>query len=540
MQVNNLNFSISNKSILNDVSFIINKNDKIGLVGKNGSGKSSLLKILSKELPYEKGSIKLENEDIAYLKQEIPHSFNDDSILTFIKKEIGLFEIEERLHFLESNLNEKNLEEYSEILEKYLSLDGYNFEDNANEILNGLKLNKTLQDKIYILSGGEKIKILLSVVLLSNSNLLLLDEPTNNLDIKAVEWLENYLKNSKKEMIIVSHDEVFLNNITNRIFELNNGNLKEYSMTYNSYVEAKELEYKRNLEQYNNALEKKENLKKQMQKAKEWANKGNNKKSYSDNDKIANNFSKEKTNNSNISKIKRALEKVEIPEFEEKKSINFFFQFDNSKGNKDILLENLVCGYEKKFVTSPINLQIDFGSKISISGSNGCGKTTLIKTIMGLLKPLSGKCIIGNDVKIGYISQDTIFEDNDETILEFLTKNVSNIDYSVIYMLLDKFNFEYDDRNKKYKNLSPGERTRVNLIKIALNKINVLILDEVTNHLDKEALDIIYELIKNYNGTIISISHNRKYNEILNADFEFNIENNLIIYASQEELLKRK
>lgn len=540
MQVNNLNFSISNKSILNDVSFIINKNDKIGLVGKNGSGKSSLLKILSKELPYEKGSIKLENEDIAYLKQEIPHSFNDDSILTFIKKEIGLFEIEERLHFLESNLNEKNLEEYSEILEKYLSLDGYNFEDNANEILNGLKLNKTLQDKINILSGGEKIKILLSVVLLSNSNLLLLDEPTNNLDIKAVEWLENYLKNSKKEMIIVSHDEVFLNNIANKIFELNNGNLKEYSMTYNSYIEAKELEYKRNFEQYNNALEKKENLKRQIQKAKEWANKGNNKKSYSDNDKIANNFSKEKTNNSNISKIKRALEKVEIPGFEEKKSINFFFQFDNSKGNKDILLENLVCGYEKKFVTSPINLQIDFGSKISISGSNGCGKTTLIKTIMGLLKPLSGKCIIGNDVKIGYISQDTIFEDNDETILEFLTKNVSNIDYSVIYMLLDKFNFEYDDRNKKYKNLSPGERTRVNLIKIALNKINVLILDEVTNHLDKEALDIIYELIKNYNGTIISISHNRKYNEILNADFEFNIENNLIIYASQEELLKRK
>ena len=540
MQVNNLNFSISNKNILNDISFIINKNDKIGLVGKNGSGKSSLLKILSKKLPYEKGSIKLENEDIAYLKQEIPHSFNDDSILTFIKKEIGLFEIEERLHFLESNLNEKNLEEYSEILEKYLSLDGYNFEDNANEILNGLKLNKTLQDKINILSGGEKIKILLSVVLLSNSNLLLLDEPTNNLDIKAVEWLENYLKNSKKEMIIVSHDEVFLNNITNRIFELNNGNLKEYSMTYNSYVEAKELEYKRNLEQYNNALEKKENLKRQMQKAKEWANKGNNKKSYSDNDKIANNFSKEKTNNSNISKINRAIDKVEIPEFEEKKSINFFFQFDNSKGNKDILLENLVCGYEKKFVTSPINLQIDFGSKISISGSNGCGKTTLIKTIMGLLKPLSGKCIIGNDVKIGYISQDTIFEDNDETILEFLTKNVSNIDYSVIYMLLDKFNFEYDDRNKKYKNLSPGERTRVNLIKIALNKINVLILDEVTNHLDKEALDIIYELIKNYNGTIISISHNRKYNEILNADFEFNIENNLIIYASQEELLKRK
>ncbi len=540
MQVNNLNFSISNKSILNDVSFIINKNDKIGLVGKNGSGKSSLLKILSKELPYEKGSIKLENEDIAYLKQEIPHSFNDDSILTFIKKEIGLFEIEERLHFLESNLNEKNLEEYSEILEKYLSLDGYNFEDNANEILNGLKLNKTLQDKINILSGGEKIKILLSVVLLSNSNLLLLDEPTNNLDIKAVEWLENYLKNSKKEMIIVSHDEVFLNNITNRIFELNNGNLKEYSMTYNSYIEAKELEYKRNFEQYNNALEKKENLKRQIQKAKEWANKGNNKKSYSDNDKIANNFSKEKTNNSNISKINRALEKVEIPEFEEKKSINFFFQFDNSKGNKDILLENLVCGYEKKFVTSPINLQIDFGSKISISGSNGCGKTTLIKTIMGLLKPLSGRCIIGNDAKIGYISQDTIFEDNDETILEFLIKNVSNVDYSVIYMLLDKFNFEYDDRNKKYKNLSPGERTRVNLIKIALNKINVLILDEVTNHLDKEALDIIYELIENYNGTIISISHNRKYNEILNADFEFNIENNLVTYPSHEESLRNK
>lgn len=540
MQVNNLNYSIGNKNILTDISFNINKNDKIGLVGKNGSGKSTLLKIIAKELSTEKGNIKLENESISYLKQEIPHSYNKDTIITFIKKELGLLEIEKKLHFLENNLDEKNMEEYSEILEKYLNLDGYNFETNLAEIFNGLKLNKSLQDKIFILSGGEKIKVLLSIVLLSNSSLILLDEPTNNLDIDAIKWLENYLKNSKKEIILVSHDEIFLNNITNKIFELNNGSLKEYCMTYNSYLEAKELEYKRNAEQYNNALEKKENIKRQMQKAKEWANKGNGKKSYNDNDKIANNFAKERTNNSNVSKLNRALEKVEVPEFEERKSINFFFQFDNSKGNKDILLENLVCGYEKKFVTSPINLQIDFGSKISISGSNGCGKTTLIKTIMGLLKPLSGRCIIGNDAKIGYISQDTIFEDNDETILEFLIKNVSNVDYSVIYILLDKFNFEYDDRNKKYKNLSPGERTRVNLIKIALNKINVLILDEVTNHLDKEALDIIYELIKNYNGTIISISHNRKYNEILNVDFEFNIENNLVTYPSHEESLRNK
>lgn len=222
------------------------------------------------------------------------------------------------------------------------------------------------------------------------------------------------------------------------------------------------------------------------------------------------------------------MKKIDIPKFEKNMSINFFFQFDDKRGNKTIVLEDLICGYDN-FQTPSLNLVIDFGTKLQILGKNGTGKTTLINTILKFQKPLSGKMIVGSDAKIGYISQDTLISNQEDTILDFLIKDTDNYDLSFIFTLLDKFNISYDDRNKKYNSLSPGERTRVNLAKIALNKINILILDEVTNHLDKSALDLIYELIRTYEGTIISISHNRKYNEILNPDMILDISNGLIM-----------
>ena len=307
-------------------------------------------------------------------------------------------------------------------------------------------------------------------------------------------------------------------------------------MSYKEYLTQKEIEYNRSKQEYENAKAEKDKLKKQLVKATSWKDKGTSSKAHNDNDKLSNNYARERTNSSNVSKISKALDKVVIPKFEEKESINFFFELDDSKGNKDIILNDLVCGYDK-FQTLPINLNIKYGSKIQIEGGNGSGKTTLIKTIMGIISPISGTIEMGNNVRIGYISQDTLTDNNDESIIDYITKDSSDVDYSMIFTMLDKFGISYEDKDKKYSTLSPGERTRVNLVKLALNKINVLILDEVTNHLDIDALNLIYELVSSYNGTIISISHNRKYNEILNATSVLDIEKGI---CCSYELAKQK
>ena len=531
MTVNNVMVMFDSNEILKDVSFTLNRNDKVGLVGTNGSGKSTLLKTLCGELTPTSGKINFQGESIGYLKQEINYKYNEYTILDYIKSELGILTLEKRINEIEQNLNDENMDEYTKLIESFIELDGYNFEDNLKVILSGLNLKESLYTKIESLSGGEKIKVLLAIVLLKNSDILLLDEPTNNLDIEAVEWLEKYLKSSNKKMIIVSHDETFLNSIANRILELKNGIISEYNMKYSNYLEEKEREYSSEYISYNKAVEEKEKLKKQIQKAKEWSNKGNNKKANSDNDKLANNYAKERTNSSNVSKLSRTLNSLDIPNFDQKEPINFFFSFDNSKGNKDIIMEELVCGYSK-FHTPKIDLTVNYGQRLQILGSNGSGKTTLIKTILGEIPPISGKVVIGSSAKLGYISQETLSENNKGTLFEYIMDGIECSNMSLIFTLLDKFNISYEDKDKKYRDLSPGERTRVNLVKIALNGINVIVLDEVTNHLDKDALDLIYELIGSYEGTIISISHNRKYNQILNPDLVLDISNGITKYSS--------
>lgn len=538
MQVSKLKAGFKCSEILKGISFHLAQNDKVGLVGPNGSGKSTLLKVLAGELPIDSGIIKAENQTIAYLKQEIPHDFDNYSIIDYIKQQTGIGELEIKLSELENDLNSDNMTEYEEVLDKFLLLDGYSFESNLQSVINGLRLNKDLNSKISALSGGEKIKVLLSVMLLSNGDILLLDEPTNNLDIEAIEWLEKYLQSLQKSIIVVSHDETFLNNIVNKIFEMSDGKIREYNLGYDEYLKQKALEYEQDRLKYINALQERKKLKDRLQKAKGWTNKGISTKAHNDNDKLANNYAKERTRSSEVSKLTKALEELDIPVFQERKKINFFLDLDNEKGNKNIYVDNLICGFEG-FQTVPIRLNIDFRTKISINGSNGSGKTTFIKTLLGMIKPISGSIVIGSDIKIGYISQDTIVNDKNVSVYDFIISGIDGIDQSLIFTLLNNFGFNYDDRNRKYAELSPGERTRVNLTKMALHKINVLVLDEITNHLDKEALDLIYEVVKTYPGTIISISHNRKYNEILNADCSLDIATGTIEYLKDNTLKKK-
>lgn len=540
MIVKNLSKSFNSNKILDNISFVLEDNDKVCLIGNNGAGKSTLLKILNGDINYDSGNINYNDESIGMLMQEIDIKDYDLTIIDYIKKKTNILLLEEKLHKLEENLNDSNMEEYGNVLDLYLKLDGYNFENNINMLLNGLGLNKDLNKKVKELSGGEKIKVLLTILLLSNPDIMLLDEPTNNLDIDGITYLENYLVKLNKKMIIVSHDEEFLNNISNKIFELNQGKLTEYKMPYYEYLDYKEKEYKRNLDKYNSINEKKEELKSRIKEAEKWSNKGVNKKKK-DNDKIAANFAKEQTKKTsgNISKLKRKLEKEENIDFKKKEKISFDVNFTNEKGNKDIVINDLVCGYEN-FKTNKINLNIPFGMRVRIDGKNGTGKSTFIKTLLSKIDKVSGNIIKGNEVKFGYISQDTLIEDNNKTIYEYLTDGIDEVNNGLLFTVLDKFNISYEDRNKKYSKLSPGERTRVNLAKLSIDEVNVLVLDEITNHLDMEALNLIYDMLDSFKGTIISISHNRKFNEILSPDIIYNISSSKIEYKEnpRQKVLK--
>lgn len=527
MQVSNLKKTLGGNLVLKNINFSLNNNDRVGLIGENGCGKSTLLKTLAGEVNPDDGFVNLKGESISLLKQEI--NFNDYyySVFEYIKRETGFSLLEKKLHELEENLTDDNMIQYGETLELFLKLDGYNLENNIQKILTGLGFKNYLNKKVGLISGGEKIKVLLCIMLVCNSDIMLLDEPTNNLDIEAILWLEKFLKTSNKKMIIISHDEDFLNNITNKIFELKDGIISEYNLSYNEYLRVKELNYQKSLFEYNEALEKKKSLEKQIYKTKKWVDKGLNKHDKKDNDKLSKNYAKEKTNTSMILKLNKKLEKLNVPIFEKKEEINFDIEYDNDKGNKDICLNKLVIGY-KDFSKGEYNFNIPFKTRLKINGKNGTGKSTLIKTIFGDIAPLKGNVKIGSAVKFGYISQET-FSDKDLSIYEYLTENLCDIDNGFLFTVLDKFNISYDEKDKKYLLLSPGQRTRVNFAKLALQKVNVLLLDEVTNHLDKEALEVFYEVIRSFKGTIICVSHNRKFERLLNPNMILDIETGSII-----------
>ncbi len=541
MIVSNLCKSLGNKELLNNINFSLNSSDKVGLIGKNGSGKSTLLKILSGNLMQDSGKINLNGKTIKLLKQEIEKDNDNLSVIDYVKSDIGLLHLEDRLHKLENNLNENNMDEYSDVFDEYLKLDGYNFENNLNNIINGLNLDVDLKKPVRELSGGQKIKILLASLLLSDADILLLDEPTNNLDIDSINWLEIYLKKMSKEMIIVSHDETFLNEITNKIFELSDGKFNIYNMSYSDYLFYKECEYNKDLEKYNRAKEQQKKIKSSLEEAKQWANQGLSKKK-NDNDKLSANFSKERTKktSSKISKLTKELEKVEIDQsFRKKEKIDFCVDYINTKGNRDIYVSNLVCGY-KDFSTPSLNLNIPFGTRLCISGKNGSGKSTFIKTLLNIIPCISGTINIGNEVKMGYISQDSLDGNSvDFTVYEYLVSNIDT-NKSTIFNLLNKFHIKYDDKDKLFSSLSPGERTRVNLAKLAINETNVLVLDEATNHLDIEAINVLEQAVESFTGTIISISHNRAFNDILNADMTLNIETGSLTYKEISNCKKKK
>lgn len=521
LKIENISKSYNGKDILNNISFSLNQGEKAGIIGANGIGKTTLLKIIAGEEKPDSGEIiKNKNSLIGYFKQEFKISEENRDIVSFIKSYVGIDELEQKLNQVEQEMaiDENKIQEYGDLQEEYMRLDGYKFDYKLDQILAGLGLDKDAKNKkISALSGGQKEKVMLASVLMKGTDLLLLDEPTNNLDIKSIRWLENYLKNENSPMIIVSHDRRFLDKVITKIMEIDyyNRNLKEYPGNYSQYKKFKEDEANSKLKIYNEQQEKIEELKKSMIQKKDWAQKGN-KQNVSDKDKYTKGYIRNRSQGlaNNAKKIESQLnqmEKIERPKIKNKLHIEI--NAKKLKGNMSITAKDLVSGYENGFQNNPITIHINYGDRLVIIGNNGSGKTTFLKTLIGKQKPISGEQKIGNGVRIGYLAQDTK-EQMEKSIEEYFKDSIQYEkleDKSLIYTVLKQFNFDYEERTKKYSMLSPGERTRLKLAIFSMQDKNTLVLDEPTNHLDIEALEAIEEVLKNFKGTVIAISHDREF-----------------------------
>ena len=497
-KITNGSISYQGNTILEEVNFIIKDKEKIGIVGRNGTGKTSLLKSIINEIPLEQGlgnenlSIQVVgNPKIGYIKQE---NNNDDmKMLDYILTSYqDIIDIENKINNLEerisTNYQEKDLILYNELLDKYKLINGYGYKKEYEAALT--KFGFTDSDKNKLLSefsGGQRTKLSFIKLLLSKPDILILDEPTNHLDITTVEWLEEYLKNYPKSIVIVSHDRMFLDNVCNVIYEIEYGSLKRYSGNYSYYLKRKEEDYQKNLKDY---LYQQKEIKRLTD--------------------IANRFRYKPTKaKMALSKLKQIEHMTIIDKPTEANTKTFHYNFNPliDSYSEVLKVKNLQIGYDK--VLSEVNFNMEKGDRIGIIGKNGCGKSTFIKTILGIVSPIKGKYSYGKNVTIGYFDQEFNNLHMDNTVYEEIDNEFSEMSPNEIRSLLAMFEFYQDDVFKKISNLSGGEKVKLSLCKVLRNRPNLLILDEPTNHLDIISKSTIENMLLNYKGSIIIVSHDR-------------------------------
>ncbi len=487
--------------LIEHINFNVNNNDKIAIIGKNGAGKTSLLKVIQGELDLTfdstnlSGYINKSNDfSLGCLKQI---SFSNENITleeTVLECYKEIIELEKKLRKLEDKMqkdtSDKIINEYSKTHDLFENLGGYYYQKEYSTVLKKFGFEKDSFNKpIASFSGGERTKIAFIKLLLSKPDLLLLDEPTNHLDIEAIEWLENYLKNYKKAFIIVSHDREFINKVAETVYEIEHKKLYKYTGNYDSYLKQKEAMY--------NTLEK---MYVQQQKHIEQTETLINKFRYKP--------TKAKMVQERIKQLEK-LERIEEPPKENNKTFKMDINPLSESGKNVLFLNELEYGYDKAL--GRINLTIIKGQKLAIIGENGTGKSTLLKTIMGFIEPLFGEIKYGFNVKVGYFDQQSATSVSEDTILEDYMKAYPFLTNQEARKDLGAFMFSKTDVDKKLKILSGGEMVRLGLCKIFKKKPNLLILDEPTNHMDIDSKETIEKMLKDYKGTIIFVSHDRYF-----------------------------
>ncbi|MCQ4925678.1 ABC-F type ribosomal protection protein [Tissierella carlieri] len=502
--VNNLTKYYGANKVFENISFELHSNERVGLIGQNGCGKTTLMKVLMGVEDYHGGSISFRKGNrVGYLDQIFKCS-NDTTVIEIlempfesifnIKLELKVFE--ERLKSLSGEALEIEMKNYGLLMEEFERCGGYYIETNINKVCSGLFIPDSFREKTFEgLSGGEKTRVLLARLLLENPDILLLDEPTNHLDIKSIEWLEEFLLGYNGTVLMVSHDRSFLDKVANRIIELEPTTTKIYDGNYSYYIVEKERRFELEYNAYINNQRKIEKMEQQIERYRIWGAMRDSEKMYK-----------------RAKELEKRLEKVEVLDRPTLESSKIRLSANNvSRSGKIVLnVENLSKCFSDKKIFSDISFTLFYQDKLCIMGENGSGKTTLLKIILGELERDSGNLTIGSSIKLGYLPQNVVFEDEDMTILDYFAAKHS-INQLDARSELAKMLFIRDDVHKKIKSLSGGEKSRLKLCSLIFDKVNFMILDEPTNHLDIDSREVLEETLSNFNGTILFVSHDRYF-----------------------------
>ncbi|WP_378186476.1 ABC-F family ATP-binding cassette domain-containing protein [Aquimarina sp. W85] len=513
LNIHNLSISFGGEYLFEEISFRLNAGDRVGLVGKNGAGKSTMLRILSKEQESDSGQLAMDKDvKIGFLKQDIDFVEGRTVLQESYEAFIEIKTIEREIDSINKQLAERTdyeSEGYTQLItdlsdhtHHYEILGGYNYQGETERVLLGLGFQAEDFDRLTdTFSGGWRMRIELAKLLLQNNDILLLDEPTNHLDIESIIWLENFLKGYAGVVVIVSHDKMFLDNVTNRTIEISLGRIYDYNKPYSKYLILREELREQQLATQKNQSKQIEQTEKLIEKFRAKASKASMAQSL-------------------IKKLDK-IERIEVDE-DDNAVMNVRFPVSVQPGKVVIEANGVSKNYGEKEILKDINLLVERGSKIAFVGQNGQGKSTLAKIIIDELK-YEGELKLGHNVQIGYFAQNqSEYLDGEITILETMVNAANEKTRSRVRDMLGSFLFRGDEVDKKVKVLSGGERNRLALCKMLLEPFNVLVMDEPTNHLDIKSKNVLKEALRSFEGTLILVSHDRDFLQgITNTVYEF-------------------
>ena len=514
LNIHNLSVSFSGEYLFKEISFKLISGDRVGLIGKNGAGKSTLLKLLSKESEFDSGSIAYEKDlKIGFLKQDIDfdkgRTVLDEAYQAFTE----IKELEKKQNHINAQLNERTdfesdsylslINDISDVNDRYELIGGYNYQGQTEKILQGLGFDR--QDFLKntdTFSGGWRMRIELAKLLLQDNDLLLLDEPTNHLDIESIIWLEDFLKSFSGAVVIVSHDKMFLNNVTNRTIDISLGRIYDFNKPYSKYLILRD-------EIKSQQISAQKNQDKHIQHTEKLI------------EKFRAKASKASMAQSLIKKIEK-IDRIEVDQ-DDNSVMKLNFNISVNPGKVVTEIEDLSKNFGENKVLTSINLLIERQSKIAFVGQNGQGKSTLAKVIVGELNPTSGNSKLGHNVQIGYFAQNQAeYLDGTKTVLQTMIDSANESNRSKVRDILGSFLFQGDDVEKHVRVLSGGERNRLALAKLLLQPFNVLVMDEPTNHLDIKSKNVLKQALIKFNGTLILVSHDRDFlQQLTNKVYEF-------------------
>ncbi len=531
LQINKLEKSYDGEVIFSDVDFEVKTGERIAIVGRNGAGKTTLMKIIAGVESYDEGNIsKGKQVTMGYLTQQMTLDSND-SVMNEMKKPFkDVINIEDKMKTLtdwlsihadeyDQDIYKEKLSQYEALSNQYELMDGYNYESKIKTVLTGLDFKESDFDRqIQSFSGGQKTRLSMAQMLLSEPDLLLLDEPTNHLDMETTEWLENYLTHFKGAIVIISHDRYFLDKIVNQVYDVALGSVKKYVGNYSKFLKERDAHYEKVMAEY-------ERQQSEIKKLETFVEK---------------NITRASTSSMAKSrrKVLERMERIEKPRLDAK-SAQINFEINRATGEDVLKVQNLDIGYSKS-ITPPINLEVKRHDRIAIIGPNGIGKSTLIKTIAQKIPALGGNIVYGSNIQIGYYDQKQAEFTSNMTILDYVWNQYAHMPEKDIRTILGRFLFTQEEVKKVINDLSGGEKARLQLALLMLEKNNVLILDEPTNHLDIDSKEMLEQALQNFEGTLLFVSHDRYFiNELANNIFHITQSGNELFRGDYQYYLEK-